>query len=80
VPPAFVAEIVNTCGPTANPVADHDPEQGAALPPSRLQVTVAAGSSTVNHTVAAVKVVDAAGPDVTNTVGAGGIGAVMVQP
>jgi hypothetical protein len=80
VPPAFVAEIVNTCAPSPRPVADHETEHGAAGPASKLQVTAAAGSSTENHTVAAVAVVDTAGPEVTVTVGAGGIGAATLHP
>jgi hypothetical protein len=79
VPPAFVAEIVNVCDPTASPVPDHEPEHAAALPASRLQVTVADGSSTVNETVAVVEVVDAAGAESTVTMGAGGIGAATDQ-
>jgi hypothetical protein len=73
VPPAFVAEIVNTCDPTASPVADHEPEHAAALPPSRLQVTAADGSSKVNATVALVAVDERAGPEITVTVGAGAV-------
>jgi hypothetical protein len=79
VPPAFVAEIVNTCGPSTKPVADHETEHADAGPPSKLHVTAAAGSLTENHTVAPVAVVDTAGPAVTVTVGAGGIGAATVQ-
>ena len=79
VPPALVATTVNTCGPTARPETDHEPEQAEADPLSKLHVTEAPGSLTENATVALVAADEAAGPEVTVTVGAGGIGAVTVH-
>jgi hypothetical protein len=78
VPPALVAEIVNTCDPRASPDAVQALAQAEAEPPSKLQVTVADGSSTENDTMAAVDAVDKAGPEITVTVGAG-VAPVRVQ-
>jgi len=66
------ASITTVCAPGAKPVAVHGDEHGVADPPSRLHVTVAAGSDTVNDTDANVADVADAGPPVTATTGAGG--------
>ena len=71
-PPAFDALIASVCAPSARPVADQGDEHADAGAPSRLHVTVAAGSVTVNDTRANVSVVVDAGPPVTVTTGAGG--------
>jgi hypothetical protein len=71
-PPAFDALITTVCGPTASPVADQGDVHAAAGAPSRLHVTVAAGSETLNDTRANGAVVEDAGPPVTVTTGAGG--------
>jgi hypothetical protein len=72
VPPAFDALTSSVCGPRASPLAVHGEVQPVAGVPSRLHVTVANGSDTVNETEANVAVVDDAGPLVTLTTGAGG--------
>ena len=71
-PPAFDASITTECAPSANPDAVHGLLQATAGPPSRLHVTDADGSDTVKDTAANVADVDAAGPPVTATTGAGG--------
>jgi hypothetical protein len=71
VPPAFDASMTTVCTPGRRPDADHGLEHGVAAPPSRLHVTVAVGSETLNGTVAFV-VDDDPGPPVTVTTGAGG--------
>jgi hypothetical protein len=72
VPPAFAALMSNVCVPTASALADHGDEHPLAGAPSRLHVTVASGSDTVNETEANVAVVNGAGPPVTVRTGAGG--------
>ena len=45
IPPALVAEMVNVCDPKEKLLPDQLPWHDCALPPSRLQVTVADESS-----------------------------------
>ena len=71
-PPALDASITTECVPSTNPDAVHGEEHAVTGPPSRLHVSDAAGSDTVNDTDANVTDVDAAGPPVTVTTGAGG--------
>ncbi len=78
-PPAFDAPITTVCAPSANPDAVQGLAHDVAAPPSRLHVTDAAGSDTVNDTDANVADVDAAGPPVTATTGATGTGGNTVQ-
>ena len=47
MPPSLVAEIVRVWSPTSRPVAVQGLVQASAADPSRLQVTIAEGSLTV---------------------------------
>jgi hypothetical protein len=69
VPLAFVAQTVKLCDPGARPEADHGLEHGDGDAPSRLQVTVADGSETVNATVAFGLHPELGGPETMVTVG-----------
>jgi hypothetical protein len=79
IPEPFVARITRLWAPGDSPDADQGDVQGDAGAPSRLHVTVAAGSDTVNEADANVAVVGDAGPPVTATTGATGAGATTVQ-